>query len=101
MLAPLGKLGAAVRRSNIVALALFLFAAGPSPLTSAVQARARIGAVCGGDFYVNSSGHCVRRPVEAPSAPAGASARCRDGTYSFSEHRRGTCSHHGGVAEWL
>jgi len=33
--------------------------------------------------------------------PAGASAKCRDGTYSFSEHHRGTCSHHGGVASWL
>ena len=27
-------------------------------------------------------------------------ALCRDGTYSYSAHRRGTCSHHGGVAEW-
>lgn len=26
---------------------------------------------------------------------------CRDGTYSFSQHRAGTCSHHGGVARWL
>jgi hypothetical protein len=33
--------------------------------------------------------------------PAGASAKCRDGTYSFSQHRRGTCSHHGGVGSWL
>lgn len=24
-----------------------------------------------------------------------------DGTYSFSQHRQGTCSGHGGVAEWL
>lgn len=28
-------------------------------------------------------------------------ARCRDGSMSFSEHRCGTCSHHGGVAEFL
>ncbi len=34
-------------------------------------------------------------------APTGATARCRDGTYSFSKHRSGTCSHHGGVATWL
>lgn len=34
-------------------------------------------------------------------APAGATALCRDGTYSFSAHRSGTCSHHGGVARWL
>lgn len=54
-----------------------------------------------GGYYTNSVGHRVRRPVAARSAPAGASAQCRDGTYSFSEHRRGTCSHHGGVARWL
>jgi len=34
------------------------------------------------------------------SWPVGATARCRDGTYSFSQTRSGTCSHHGGVAEW-
>jgi uncharacterized protein DUF3761 len=37
----------------------------------------------------------------AASPPPGATARCRDGTYSFSRHRSGTCSHHGGVAVWL
>jgi Protein of unknown function (DUF3761) len=36
-----------------------------------------------------------------PDAPPAATARCRDGTYSFSQHRRGTCSDHLGVAEWL
>jgi hypothetical protein len=34
-------------------------------------------------------------------APPGATARCRDGTYSYAQHRSGTCSHHGGVAQWL
>lgn len=38
---------------------------------------------------------------QMPSGSAGATAICRDGTYSFSQHRRGTCSHHGGVAQWL
>lgn len=28
-------------------------------------------------------------------------ARCRDGFLSRSRHRQGTCSGHGGVAEWL
>jgi uncharacterized protein YraI len=42
-----------------------------------------------------------RRPIRSDTVPAGASARCSDGTYSFSQNRRGTCSHHGGVAEWL
>ena len=55
----------------------------------------------GGEGYVDVDGHEVSSPVYAPQAPDGASAQCRDGTYSFSHHRRGTCSHHGGVAEWL
>lgn len=33
--------------------------------------------------------------------PPGATARCDDGTYSYSKHHSGTCSHHGGVAAWL
>lgn len=35
------------------------------------------------------------------SSPAGATARCKDGTYSYSQTHSGTCSHHGGVAVWL
>jgi hypothetical protein len=41
----------------------------------------------------------------APSAlgatSVGPTAKCRDGTYSYSHHRRGTCSYHNGVARWL
>jgi hypothetical protein len=39
--------------------------------------------------------------ASAGSAPPGATARCNDGTYSYSQHHQGTCSHHGGVAVWL
>lgn len=39
--------------------------------------------------------------LSAQTTPAGATAVCRDSTYSFSAHRRGTCSHHGGVARWV
>lgn len=53
------------------------------------------------DYYTAASGDRVHRPVRASQTPAGASARCSDGSYSFSESRRGTCSHHGGVARWL
>lgn len=56
---------------------------------------------CGGDTYVNVDGNCVPRPTQAANAPPGATAQCRDGSYSFSQHRRGTCSGHGGVARWL
>ncbi len=51
-------------------------------------------------------------PARVPAAPvapndpyaaataAGASAVCADGTWSFSQHRSGTCSYHGGVHWW-
>lgn len=51
-----------------------------------------------GGGYQNSDGNYVPSPG---SNPAGATARCNDGTYSYSQHRQGTCSHHGGVAAWL
>ena len=51
--------------------------------------------------YVNSQGQRVPRPENCSAPPKGATAQCRDGTYSFSQSRRGTCSHHGGVAKWL
>ncbi len=51
--------------------------------------------------YTNSAGNSVQSPTYYNAAPAGASALCGDGTYSFSQSSRGTCSHHGGVAEWL
>lgn len=54
-----------------------------------------------GNSYINVSGDRTPSPAHYDSAPAGASARCRDGTYSMSAHRSGTCSHHGGVAAWL
>ena len=39
--------------------------------------------------------------ISNPLRPrGGASAICRDGWASYSAHRSGTCSHHGGVARW-
>lgn len=52
------------------------------------------------DYYINRDGQAVHRPEHAASRPQGATARCRDGEYSFSRHHRGTCSGHGGVAQW-
>ncbi|WP_233411895.1 DUF3761 domain-containing protein [Paraburkholderia kururiensis] len=53
--------------------------------------------------YRNRDGATVHSPAHSLSgkAPEGATARCRDGTYSFSRRRSGTCSRHGGVASWL
>ena len=51
--------------------------------------------------YTNKAGQKVQSPTQSESVPEGATAQCRDGSYSFSQTRRGTCSHHGGVAKWL
>ncbi len=56
---------------------------------------------CGNGTYVNSAGNTVCSPYSSPSPPEGATAQCGDGTYSFSQSRSGTCSHHGGVSVWL
>ncbi len=50
--------------------------------------------------YINKEGNEVQSPTHYDSRPANASAQCRDGSYSFSQNRRGTCSHHGGVSVW-
>lgn len=59
------------------------------------------GSLSNDNYYTNVDGNTVHSPAYSNDVPAGASARCRDGTYSFSQHRSGTCSRHGGVATWL
>jgi hypothetical protein len=72
----------------------------PTP-TSTVPATTH--GACAADYYRNSDGVCVHRPAKTQNGgvPAGSTARCRDGSYSFSQSRRETCSHHGRVAKWL
>ncbi|SCF16438.1 Protein of unknown function (DUF3761) [Micromonospora viridifaciens] len=60
------------------------------------------GGECGEGYYRSVDGNCVRRPISGSDVgpPSGATAQCRDDTYSFSQHRQGTCSQHGGVKTW-
>ena len=54
--------------------------------------------------YRNSNGnewHSPAHPKNPNYVPPGATATCRDGSYSFSQHHSGTCSSHHGVAKWL
>jgi hypothetical protein len=76
--------------------------ASPTPTPATTAAPATTGH-CAPDYNRNVDGVCVHRPVKAQdaAAPKGATAQCRDGSYSFSQHRRGTCSHHGGVGSWI
>ncbi len=53
--------------------------------------------------YQNKYGAEVHSPAHSKNGqvPPGATAQCRDGSFSFSLSHRGTCSHHGGVAQWF
>lgn len=72
-----------------------------TPISAGGQSRHPAPATCSAGTYTNSRGNEVCRPVRANRPPVGATAKCRDGTYSFSQSHRGTCSHHGGVQTWL
>jgi outer membrane biosynthesis protein TonB len=76
--------------------------AAPAPAPAPVKTKPRpTASSCAGDVYTNSDGNCVHRPTSSPSESGGATAKCKDGQYSYSQHRQGTCSGHGGVANWL
>jgi Protein of unknown function (DUF3761) len=53
--------------------------------------------------YINKDGVRIHSPAHTKTGeqPAGASAQCRDLSYSFSRHHQGACSHHGGVSRWF
>jgi hypothetical protein len=73
-----------------------------TPATRQAPPASTTGGGSSDDYYTNSKGVQVHRPVQSEGGPpAGATAQCRDGSYSFSQSRRGTCSHHGGVSRWL
>lgn len=97
-------------------------ALGISPALLVIDESPIFFTACSGGNYENSSGQCIPRPSSgdagtpdtgsgiaggAPGTPgttgtpAGATAICRDGDYSFSTHHSGTCSGHGGVRQWL
>lgn len=50
--------------------------------------------------YTNVKGNSIPSPVKSVVIPKGAMAKCKDGTYSFSQTHKGTCSKHKGVAVW-
>lgn len=94
-----------VRRLTSVAalatLTLALFAQSPQPTSPPPPQQPQQHKCTDNGSYVNSKGETVKRPENCSAAPQGATAQCRDGSYSFSHSRSGACSHHGGIAKWL
>ena len=83
-----------MRQLAIACTACLLVA--PSPLLARARSHHHL---FGGGGYVGASGRNVRSPSRSLLAAAlGSSAKCRDGSHSFSRHSSGTCSGHGGVA---
>lgn len=84
-----------MRRLSLLALAFLLSVPPVFPSATSSPDHIPIG--------IDSTKKKTKKPKATPKRehPAGASAICRDGTYSYSRSRRGTCSHHGGVAQWL
>ncbi|HJV72848.1 MAG TPA: DUF3761 domain-containing protein [Noviherbaspirillum sp.] len=74
----------------------------PAPNT-VIQSQPNEAKLTSHGHYRNKDGQEIHSPSKSNTgkAPQGASAQCRDGSYSFSTHHRGTCSRHGGVAMWL
>jgi Protein of unknown function (DUF3761) len=89
-----------LRVTLIAAAAITAAAIGSAPTANA-QAE------CPDGYYWDSDlGECVHRPEPVPpgsTPPPGATALCRDGDYSFSQHpyANGTCHGHGGVQQYL
>jgi hypothetical protein len=83
--------------------AVLLLFAGPALAYRAPASTPDEADLSNHNTYQNRDGETVHAPAQSRSGhvPEGATARCRDGSYSFSRHRSGTCSRHGGVASWL
>jgi hypothetical protein len=51
---------------------------------------------------VQKGGASASAQEQSKPDPSGKpTAKCKDGTMSYSKQHTGVCSHHGGVAEWL
>ena len=68
-------------------------AAAPAPASSAAASKAAPAA--------KPTPAAKSAATTGNTDPTGATAKCKDGTYSKSKHHAGSCSHHGGVAEFL
>jgi FtsZ-binding cell division protein ZapB len=94
------KLAADQEKLRAASVKVKIVAAKPKPVTPKSTAESDL---IEHGSYTNADGVTVHSPAHTSdgSVPVGATAECGDGSYSFSQHHSGTCSHHGGVAAWL
>lgn len=83
-------------------------AAKPAPVPTRRASTASVTPAMPAQPAPTRSAATPRAPAAATSAahasntdPAGATAQCKDGTYSHATNRRGACARHQGVAKWL
>jgi hypothetical protein len=74
-----------------------MVAPAPAPAPAPPADRVRPGAPKAGNPSNETGGSGKPEDKNA----TGAVAKCKDGMYSHSAHRTGTCARHGGVAQWL
>ncbi len=87
------------RQVYILTLALSLVCSGCLGVHSEPTKSQNIQSMpCSGALPLKQTAPRKRPPRTRSTVP---SAICKDGTESFSASRQGTCSHHGGVSEWL
>src|SRR5437867_8038513 len=90
-----GWCGVSIQKLAGYALEEYLTAKSPRQVATAPTQQGR--------GYVSVDGEWVPSPTRtADGQPRqGAAAKCRDGAFSFSRHRQGTGSRHGGLGVWL
>jgi len=102
--------GSTKRRSNILGLAvLALFAVLGAATLGVLQntlphtpsADDLVYEPSPGVYYSLHDPQAQAAATSAIQSYAGPSARCLDGTYSYSQTHSGTCSYHGGVLLWI
>jgi hypothetical protein len=95
-------------RSLVLAAAAIAFLALPAHADTMKNCGAAWSAMSAADkaktTYSAYSKTCLAKgstATVASPAPAGATGKCKDGTYTMSKTHSGACSHHGGVDSWL
>jgi hypothetical protein len=71
----------------------------PQQAASAQEAPASNASSSSGNSKVPGVWRKIKVKVITP--PKGATAQCKDRTYSYTDHVSGACANHGGVEKWL